>query len=99
MVVHFDHLGVVEVRPGPTDTKAFPAELEVEDRHKPIHDVMSEHKHKDLSDEERKQISALRGASHERAAHGGAPGVTGRVDISGIDKFHRFPLGLPVQFK
>jgi L-Lysine epsilon oxidase N-terminal/L-lysine epsilon oxidase C-terminal domain len=99
MVVHFDHLGVVEVRPGPTDTKAFPAQLEVEDRHKPIHDVMSEHKHKNLSDEERKQIAALRGASHEHAAHGGAPGVARRVDISGIDKFRRFPLGLPVQFK
>jgi hypothetical protein len=99
MVVHFDHLGVVEVRPGPADTKAFPAELEVEDQHKPIHDVMSDHKHKGLSGEERKQITALRGASHERAAHGGAPGVTRRVDISGIDKFHRFPLGLPVQLK
>jgi hypothetical protein len=35
MIAHFDHLGVVEARPGPTDA-AFPAQLEVEDQHKPI---------------------------------------------------------------
>jgi L-lysine epsilon oxidase-like protein len=35
MIAHFDHLGVVESRPGPVDG-AFPAVLEVEDRHQPI---------------------------------------------------------------
>ena len=33
MIHHFDHLGVVEARPGPTDTAAFPAQIEVEDQH------------------------------------------------------------------
>jgi L-Lysine epsilon oxidase N-terminal/L-lysine epsilon oxidase C-terminal domain len=35
MIAHFDHLGVVESRPGPQDG-SFPAMMEVEDRHKPI---------------------------------------------------------------
>ncbi len=35
MIAHFDHLGVVESRPGPQDG-SFPATMEVEDRHKPI---------------------------------------------------------------
>lgn len=40
MIAGFDHLGVVEVRPGPTDTDQFPREIEVEDQHKPIPDVI-----------------------------------------------------------
>jgi hypothetical protein len=36
MVAHFDHLGVVEARDGPSDTDDFPQEIEVEDRHSPI---------------------------------------------------------------
>ena len=32
---HFDHMGVVESRPGPADGN-FPSIIEVEDRHKPI---------------------------------------------------------------
>jgi hypothetical protein len=36
MIAHFDHLGVVEARDGPSDTDDFPPELEVEDRHSPI---------------------------------------------------------------
>jgi hypothetical protein len=35
MIAHFDHLGVVESRPGPQDG-SFPATMEVEDRHQPI---------------------------------------------------------------
>jgi hypothetical protein len=35
MIAHFDHLGVVESRPGPADGK-FPSVVEVEDRQKPI---------------------------------------------------------------
>jgi hypothetical protein len=35
MIAHFDHLGVVESRPGPQDG-SFPAAMEVEDRHLPI---------------------------------------------------------------
>jgi len=98
MIAHFDHLGVVVTMPGPTD-KEFPPVLEVEDQHKPIHDVRSEHKTQNLSVDERKRMFALRAAGHERGVHGGAPGVYRQVDISSIDKFHRFPRGLPVQFK
>lgn len=35
MIAHFDHLGVVESRPG-TQDGSFPATMEVEDRHQPI---------------------------------------------------------------
>src|ERR1043165_7145904 len=36
MIHHFDYLAVVEVRPGPTDCDLFPAQIEVEDRHKDV---------------------------------------------------------------
>ncbi len=91
MIAHFDHMGVVEVRQGPKDTDAFPPVLEVEDRHDPIPDVL-DHRLK------------LGGQSHGSAArsgglHAGAPGSSRAVDITGIDKFRRFPLGLPVRFE
>jgi hypothetical protein len=89
MIEHFDHLGVVEVHPGPNDTDAFPAVIEVEDRRKTIHDVIPKNG----------TTKSLKSASHAGAAHAGAPGVARQLDISGIDKFRRFPLGLPVQFK
>jgi hypothetical protein len=89
MIEHFDHLGVVEVHPGPKDTDAFPAVIEVEDRRKTIHDVIPKNG----------TTKSLKSASHAGAAHAGAPGVARQLDISGIDKFRRFPLGLPVQFK
>jgi hypothetical protein len=41
MIHHFDHMGIVEVHPGPTDAvgaKLFPAQIEVEDSHVPIKD-------------------------------------------------------------
>jgi len=90
MIEHFDHLGVVEVRPGPGDTDAFPKVVEVEDRRKTIHDVIPK---------SGKGPRSLKSAAHQGAAHAGAPGTSRQVDISGIDKFRRFPLGLPVQFK
>jgi len=40
MILHFDHLGVVEALTGPADTNVFPPVIEVEDRHTPIPDVM-----------------------------------------------------------
>ena len=90
MIEHFDHLGVVEVREGPTDTDAFPATIEVEDRRKTIHDVIPK---------SGRGPRSLTSAAHQGATHAGAPGTNRRVDISDIDKFRRFPLGLPVQFK
>jgi len=91
MIAHFDHLGVVEARCGPDDTKAFPAELEVEDRHTPIEGVTAAPADERLAAEQRTKTLAL--------PVDGAPGVARRVDISGIEKFRRFPLGLPVQLK
>jgi hypothetical protein len=91
MIAHFDHLGVVETRCGPDDTKAFPAELEVEDRHTPIEGVTPAPAVESLSAEQRSKTLAL--------AVDGAPAAARRVDISGIDKYRRFPRGLPAQFK
>lgn len=88
MIEHFDHLGVVEVRKGPGDP-AFPATIEVEDRRHTIHDVIPKHG----------TTKSLKSTSHKGAPHAGAPGTARQLDISGIDKFRRFPLGLPVQFK
>jgi len=92
MIAHFDYLGVVEARPGPTDTNAFPAVLEVEDQHKPINDVLSEPKPSDRQarltaeqSEARRAAFALRAAGRERGVHSGSPGVYREVDISGID--------------
>ncbi|MGO4713518.1 LodA/GoxA family CTQ-dependent oxidase [Bradyrhizobium sp. 2TAF24] len=90
MIEHFDHLGVVEVHPGPKDTDAFPAVIEVEDRRATIHDVIPK---------SGRGPRSLRSPAHQGATHAGAPGTNRRLDISGIDKFRRFPLGLPVQFK
>jgi hypothetical protein len=90
MIEHFDHMGVVEVRPGPTDTDAFPAVIEVEDRRKTIHDVIPK---------SGKGPDSLKSPVDRAAIHAGAPGTRRGVDISGIDKFRRFPLGLPVRFK
>jgi hypothetical protein len=89
MIAHFDHLGVVEVHPGPEDTDAFPAILEVEDQHKPIPDEISKNR----------KTNSLKSVSEAGHAHAGAPGTAREIDISGIDKFHRFPGGLPIQVK
>jgi hypothetical protein len=88
MVAHFDHLGVVEVMPGPTDGEDFPEVIEVEDRRKLIRDVMSE----------RARPKRLGSAAQAGRVHAGAPGTSRAADISGAEKFHRFPSGLPVKF-
>jgi L-Lysine epsilon oxidase N-terminal/L-lysine epsilon oxidase C-terminal domain len=89
MIEHFDHLGVVEAVPGPTDGDAFPHTLEVEDRHEPITDVISEET----------RPKRLGSAAQVTGVHAGMPGTSHDVDISGIDKVRRFPSGLPVKFR
>ena len=83
MVLHFDHLGVVEALAGPTDTTDFPSVIEVEDQHIPIPDVMPH--------PAQPQVAAL--------ARAEAPERQAEVDLSGIEKVRRFPGGLPVQVK
>jgi hypothetical protein len=79
MVAGFDHLGVVEARPGPVDG-LFPPVVEVEDQHLPIVS--------DVTDGAT-AIEALTvgpsGVAHASAAD---------VDLSGIEKVNRFPGGL-----
>lgn len=89
MILHFDHLGVVEVRDGPKDTDAFPDTIEVEDRRRTIKDVIPKNGGQ----------RSLKTTAHKGAVHAGAPGTSRPIDISGIDKFRRFPQGLPVQFE
>lgn len=83
MVLHFDHLGVVEALPGPTDTPDFPSVIEVEDQHIPIPDVMP-------------HPAPPHAVALARAEVATAPA---EVDLSGIEKVRRFPGGLPVQVK
>jgi hypothetical protein len=89
MIAQFDHLGVVEAMPGP-ETGGFPATIEVEDQHRPIHDVLTE-------GERPKRLGAPAQAHIE--VHAGHHITGPEIDISGIDKFRRFPLGLPVRFR
>jgi len=80
MIRHFDHLGIVEVRPGPSDTADFPNVLEVEDQHIPITDEQAATTH-----------GARPAGSHvgtTRSSHAGA------IDLAGIEKVQRFPRGL-----
>jgi hypothetical protein len=83
MIAHFDHLGVVEPREGPPDREHFPAIIEVEDQHKPIHDV---------------PMSAALTQGHHVGTnpHVGAAPRQGasRVDVMRIEKVRRFPNGL-----
>lgn len=101
MIHHFDHLGVVEVNPGPSDpegAKLFPPLIEVEDRHTPIEDVGD-------------TVDAKAAAAHSahaghlahrtmtdrgQAASGGGGQLQHKqtVDLSRIDKVRRFPRGL-----
>ncbi len=90
MVAHFDHLGVVEPHPGPRDTDAFPDVIEVEDRHEMIHDVIRR---------DGKGPRQLETVGPHARVQGGARSGAREVDISGIDKFRRFPGGLPVYLK
>jgi hypothetical protein len=83
MIKGFDHMGVVEVNPGPTDAAGktlFPPVLQVEDQHVPIGAHQPSVVHKTMA------------ASQPRLA-GSAPGRS-PLDLSGIEKVHRFPHGL-----
>jgi hypothetical protein len=90
MVRSFDHLGVVEVLPGPADG-AFPAFIEVEDGHRLI---VAE------DGDDAAAIEARTGAGPGAPALSslGASHRVGRsaadVDVSGIEKVRRFPEGL-----
>ncbi|HYA06192.1 MAG TPA: LodA/GoxA family CTQ-dependent oxidase [Xanthobacteraceae bacterium] len=108
MIDHFDHLGVVISVPGPGDA-AFPARIEIEDLHVPIDDVMRPGPKPNIRGKARRGLLAAPAAagttmsfrSLGRGAGGqsGAPGVYRPIDISGIDKFRRFPNGLAVRFR
>jgi hypothetical protein len=93
MIDHFDHLGVVEVRPGPEDGDAFPRIVEVEDQHIPIAPV--------ADDEAAENVAQMglagRPASPTNSHVGTRPGhamSAADVDLSGIEKVRRFPGGL-----
>jgi L-Lysine epsilon oxidase N-terminal/L-lysine epsilon oxidase C-terminal domain len=106
-VQHFDHLGVVEARPGPTDPggrAAFPDVIEVEDQHEPIPDVIPENGAPlDESAAPAERVAArptrLRPSIQVGPPHAGPEATAKEIDISSIEKFKRFPAGLPVQFK
>jgi hypothetical protein len=83
MIHGFWHLGVVQVQKGPSDTDAFPKLIEVEDQHIPIPDETA-----------KEAKGKARFAAFKVAARGSAPPVEREVDISGIEKVHRFPGGL-----
>ncbi len=80
MIAHFDHLGVVEARKGPPDHENFPAYMEVEDQHVPIHDV---------------SLNAT-SQKHKGDVHvGSKPAAPAdSIDLSLIEKVRRFPRGL-----
>ena len=94
MVRAFDHLGVVEVLPGPADG-AFPAVIEVEDSHRliPVESgdaaaaVEARTGQTSGATTGTPSLSSL-GASH-RVGRSAAD-----VDVSGIEKVRRFPGGL-----
>jgi hypothetical protein len=94
MVRAFDHLGVVEVLPGPADG-TFPATIEVEDSHRLIppgtgDDAAATEARTAGTTGTRLGAPALSslGASH-RVGRSAAD-----VDVSGIEKVRRFPGGL-----
>jgi hypothetical protein len=94
MVRAFDHLGVVEVLPGPDDG-AFPAVIEVEDSHRLIPVVAGDEA---AAIEARTGASAGGPVSAPALSSLGASHRVGRsaadVDVSGIEKVRRFPGGL-----
>jgi hypothetical protein len=84
MIAHFDHLGVVEVREGPGDG-VFPAQVEVEDQHKPIPDVIE-------PAEPAKAVFTRHRTPQATISTPVAPAR--RVDLTAIEKVRRFPHGL-----
>ena len=93
MVRSFDHLGVVEVLPGPADG-AFPAQLEVEDEHRLIAVEAGD----DAAAIEARIGSTPASPAAPALSSVGASHRVGRsaadVDVSGIEKVRRFPGGL-----
>ena len=89
MIDGFDHLGVVEPRPGPTDGN-FPSVFEVEDQHRPIQ--IENDDAADAAPPGRAVGHAATG-SHVDAARG-ARRSAAEVDLRGIEKVRRFPGGL-----
>ncbi len=93
MIRGFDHLGVVESRPGPEDG-TFPDVIEVEDQHPPIDGA-------DVDEDDAAAIEARRRSltlqpptgSHVGAARGRRRSAAD-VDLSGTEKVRRFPGGL-----
>ena len=90
MIHHFDHLGVVEVNPGPQDEigkTLFPALISVEDEHRPIKDddsaAMAQTRHVTMKTPE----ASLSGGGGHRTD-------PVEIDLTAIDKVRRFPRGL-----
>lgn len=92
MIRHFDHLGVVEVHPGPRDG-AFPAQIEVEDEHKPI---APDDKDEAALNEALMTVASRPGRPSASAVgvRAGAGASAADVDLRGIEKVNRFPNGL-----
>ncbi|MFZ6655781.1 LodA/GoxA family CTQ-dependent oxidase [Undibacterium sp. TJN19] len=85
MIHHFDHLGVVEVHPGPPDHDNFPREIEVEDQHVPIKDMPNpnaQHNQHDQHDQQHVRVGAAITESADS------------LDLMTIEKVRRFPRGL-----
>jgi hypothetical protein len=82
MIHHFDHLGVVEVHPGPPDHDNFPREIEVEDQHVPIKDMPKPNAHQAQQDQQHVRVGAAMTESADS------------VDLMTIEKVRRFPRGL-----
>lgn len=84
MIRHFDHLGVVEVHPGPGDREHFPEHIEVEDQHVLITDLPNPtaKSNSGAHGEALLQVGALTGPRAEL------------VDIMTIEKTRRFGRGL-----
>ena len=82
MIKAFDYLGVLDALPGPTDTLEFPSTLEVEDQHKPI--AAAPVYKKGLPAHAATGVHGTDSNPHRLAS-------ADTVDVSNIDKVHRFP--------
>lgn len=92
MIRHFDQLGVVVVQPGPGDAE-FPAQMEVEDEHRPITPEPGDEAA--LNDALMKSVRVPgRPSASAVGVRVGAGASAADVDLSGIEKVNRFPNGL-----
>ena len=91
MIHHFDHLGVVEVNPGPTDDAGkavFPPFIQVEDQHIPIAD--------DDAKTERKTMLGHASMVEHGPVTGGLSEAPARRELTGyesIEKLRRWGRG------